>query len=442
MSKLTPARSLALDVIAQVDARDAFAANLIDTIVRTSDASQQDKDFAELLVYGAISTSGTLDELIDRNLLSPKDVRPNVRRALRISAYEMLFLGKADHAVVDQGVELVRSVAPRAAGLGNAVLRKMALDAKGFPWGDPTNDDAAAARLYGFPEWLAKRLMADLGREGAIAFMDASNRQAPIFIACNYLKTGFPELLESLAAQGVEPKPYGCIGCIRAGNRKAAVDCDALKDGRAQVTDASAQRAALEATPLPGRRFLEIGSGKGTKTILMQSHAKRVNGEQAELYSLDVHEFKLDVLEGRIGRFGVEDVRMLVGDATNLESIEGIPESFGKVLIDAPCSGIGTLRRHPEIRWKVTPETIASLAAIGSRMLASAARLIEPGGSIVYSTCTPMCEEDEDVVEAFLSSELGQRFDIVELDGQRFLKNELEPSGPDVHFIAKLDRVR
>ena len=136
-----------LKAVAQVRIRESYVSNAIDAIVRNAGGvSREDRAFAELLATGVVATRGTLDEIIDRNLNSPRDIQPDVRDALRISAYELAFLGKSDYAVVDQGVELVFSVARPAVRLGNAVLRKIARDVKSFPWGDPATDDRIRAR--------------------------------------------------------------------------------------------------------------------------------------------------------------------------------------------------------------------------------------------------------------------------------------------------------
>ena len=155
----------ALDACRIVRERSAYAQDVIQATIDRSHIAPEDRAFATLLVLGVVSTEGVLDELIDRSLRSPRDVKPDVRDALRIAAYEMVFLKKEPYAVVDQGVELVRAVAPRAAGLGNAALRALTRVAAEFPFGDPATDDAAFARLCGFPQWLAELLVRDLGPE-------------------------------------------------------------------------------------------------------------------------------------------------------------------------------------------------------------------------------------------------------------------------------------
>ena len=449
--KLSPSRRMAVDTLRLVRERGAYVQNVALKVVHSTGESHADKAFAELLATGVVSTQGTLDEAINRSLSSVNDIRPNVRDALRVSAYELLFLHKPAHVVVDQGVELVRYVERKAANLANAVLRKMLRDAEAFPWGDPAKDDAALARSFGFPVWLARLLVERYGREGAAGFMAACNEPAPVFLAVNSIKATPREVFDELARCGAKPSFVGPEdrGCILAGNGRAAVSSAVLRDSRAIVTDASAQLAALVATPAKGKRFLEVGSGRGTKTVLLQSNALKYNGEQSQMCCVDMHAFKNGVLGKRVEAAGLRGVKIFEGDATRLDAIEGLagecgaaaagtPGLFGKALIDAPCSGLGTLRRHPEIRWSVTPGKIAELAEVGLGMLKSAAPLIEPGGTIVFSTCTITREEDEGTVEAFLSSEEGSGFELKPMGGRDFVLNRLEAGGPDVHFVAQL----
>ena len=149
-SKASPARLAALDVVRAVRERDAFAQDVIGTRIDRSDLSSEDRAFATKLALGVVSATGTLDEIIDRALNAPSDVKPDVRDALRVSTYEIIFLGKTPHAAVDQGVELVRSFAMSASGLANAVLRKIVLMRQAFPFGDPMRDPEALARLHAF----------------------------------------------------------------------------------------------------------------------------------------------------------------------------------------------------------------------------------------------------------------------------------------------------
>lgn len=411
-SKASPGRLLAREVCAQVRKRDAYVRELLDGCRDGCGLSAEDFDFAQVLAFGVTMCAGTLDEAIDRSLSSPKDIKPKVRDCLRISAYELLFLHKPAHAVVDQGVELVRSVAPKAAGLANAVLHKMVDDAQGFPWGDIEREDRAFARVYGMPTWLAVRLVEQYGHEQAAQLLSACLEPAPTYLCDNPL----------------DPK-------------------------RPFASDLSAQQVAA-LVPLEGM-LLEVGAGRGTKTVLLQCRALSTLGRFVGIHTVDVHAFKERLLSERLAEMGIDSVMTHTGDARALDAVEGLPASFDVAFVDAPCSGMGTLRRHPEIRWHLTPEDVEELVILQLDLLCAAAARVRPGGALVYATCSILREENEGVVSAFLSSTAGEGFVldpiapdelIAEQPGWRITDDGCfaalpTSDGPDGHFAARLRRV-
>ncbi|MDR0514802.1 MAG: hypothetical protein LBG81_06550, partial [Coriobacteriaceae bacterium] len=427
--RLSPARKAAWEVGILARKRSAFVQEVIASNIDASAMTPADKAFATRLALGVAATWGTLDELIDRFLDSPEGLQAEVRDALRISCYEMLFLGKSPHAAVDQGVELVRSVTHRATGLANAVLRKIAAAKKDFPFGDPAHDLAALARLHAFPLWLASLLVHELGWQKAASFMEASNQPPPIYLAVNPLKCDEDEVIALFDRLQIPyapfAAPYGTIpGCLRL------LDPHALRhrqlarlfdEGKVLVSDAASQMVAALALPVQNpASFLEIGAGRGTKTILLQGNALRRFGNQMSLSILDSHHFKVRMTQERSVAYGVRIDHAFTLDATlPLELSEGLGGlRYDAVLVDAPCSGLGTLRRHPEIRWKLTPEAIASVAAVQEAMLAQAAALVAPGGMLTYSTCTVGALENEGQVGRFMKSEAGKAFRLLPVSGK------------------------
>lgn len=392
--RCTPARLLALRLTAESRARDAYVRELVNTARAKTSLPTEEFDFAQVLAFGVVLCRGVLDEAIDRSLSSPRDVKPDVRDALRISAYELLFLRKPEHVVVDQGVELVKSVAPRASGLANAVLRKMAKDARDFPWGDPGCDDAAWARSFGMPEWLAVRLAADHGREVATQIMEADLHPAP-----RYLRD--------------DPfNPDDRFAC-----------------------DLSAQRVA-DLVPLDGT-ILEIGAGRGTKTMLLESRAVETLGHAVPINAVELHEYRSKLHAERMAKAGIDCVASLAGDARDLDAIEGVLPGYDSVLLDAPCSGTGTMRRHPEIRWNLTPADVTELAGLQRELLDEAARHVAVGGTLVYATCSILDEENQRVVDGFLADQTQGTWRI----GEGSFASLPMLGGPDGHFAAVLQRL-
>lgn len=449
-SKASAARTAALAAVHEVRVREAFAQDVIDKLIDHARMSREDRAFATRLVLGVVSMSGVLDDVLNRCMHTPQDVTDDVRDALRISTYEIVFLNKSPHAAVDQGVELVRSIAPRAGGVANAVLRKVVAAKRSFPFGNPAADVDAYARLHGFPTWLARKLIDWLGAADAHAFMRASNEPAPLFIAVNAAKASDADVLAVVSEAHGEPEPVAVNGanvpgCYRLESSRAIADGRVTRlvgNGELLVSDATSQ--AVSQLVLAGDRphsLLEIGSGRGTKTILLQSGAVRAWGSQIERYvTVDNHAFKSKLLAERAETYGVHVSETLTGNACDLDAVVG-DELFDTVFVDAPCTGLGTLRRHPEIRWRIDEAALASYAELGAQLIAEAARHVAPGGVLVYATCTVAPEENRGVVEGFLATEEGGSFKVEPVCGEDgFFSVKLVPGGSDAHFAARLRR--
>ena len=445
--KASPGRLGALYATQQVRRRNAFAQEVIESTIDRSRLSAQDRAFATLLTLGVVSTAGSLDAVINRCLADPRDIKPDVRDALRISTYEVIYLRKSPHAAVDQGVELVRAVAPSASGLGNAVLHRILKCADTFPFGDPKTNLEALALSCAFPEWLAQMLIEDMGAAAAAELMSCSNEQAPLFVHVNAIRDAQQEVLDLFEEMGspLVPAEAGGIAplnCYRVANTRSLADGRVRRlfsQGKILVSDAAAQAVAGIVAEQATGSVLEVGAGRGTKTIMMQSDAFALRGEQMDLTSMDSHSFKADLLEQRAREYGVELSGIVAGNATRLDAV--MPgRMFDMVFIDAPCSGLGTLRRHHEIRWRLTPEHVQELADTGVDLLRSAAGHVNPGGCIVYATCTVTYAENNGVVKRFLESEEGRGFRLAPINGKACFSSQLEKSSPDAHFAVKFVR--
>ncbi len=462
----SPARVFALQVGRTVREREAYTHDVIEAQLGQAQLSEEDKAFATKLALGVTMSVGTLDELIDHAVTNASSLQPEVRDALRVSAYEIVFLDKTPYAAVDQGVELVRSVEPRAAGLANAVLRKLVKARETFPFGNPDVSLTALARKHAFPVWLAKTVLDERGVEELRPFLAASNEVAPLYLAVNALKADEAEVLAVFeeAKAGAEPVAFGGRAvprCWKLADHRAIARpalAQLLKDGKVIASDASAQAIAQLAVPrqMPGR-FLEVGAGRGTKSILLQNAAMERFGAQMPLETVDNLGFKAKIQQKRAALTGVRLDKAHVLDAQRLRREFG-DEAFDAVFVDAPCSGLGTLRRHPEIRWRITARDVESLAQLDAAILEEAAFVTKVGGLLTYATCTVTRAENERVVERFMHSAIGERFKIVPLgdvDAAKaagvagksasqalFFASNLRSDGPDAHFAAQFVRVR
>lgn len=407
--KLSASRRAALHTLQVARERKAYVRELLNSkagMVGREGLDERDAAFAERLALGVTATYGTLDEIIDRFVSRPLD--EGVRDALRVVAFEILFLDKEPHAAVSQGVELVKTQAKSAAGLANAVLRRVSENAAPFMAESP-------AHRFGLPDWLCDRIEHDLGADALDAFGRAGLGQAPAYLASVPGRVRDEDVVDTFDRAGVVVRAAGAVpGAWQARDARLAVTSPLVtgEEPCAIVTDYGAQTVAYLAAPAPGMTMLEVGSGRGTKSILMEGHARRAGGA-ADIWALDLHEGRGVVASERLRRAGVTGVRQVTGDARDLDAVRGLPASFDAILVDAPCSGTGTLRRHPEITWSLGPGDVRELARLQADILRACAARLAPGGVLAYATCSVLCEEDEDVVDEFLDSEQGQGFEVV-----------------------------
>lgn len=451
-TKATPARLLAYEVLTYVREEGCYLSDAVDKLITYSDKPAPERAFARLLATEVVARKGALDELIDSVLRDPEDISPDVRDALRMSFCEIFFLNKPDHVAVDQGVELVRSFAPQASGLANFTLHRAVELKEDFPFGNIETSTKALALSEGFPQWLAERLVEELGREEASRFMQRSNNPAPLFFMLNLACVDGAKALAEMVKRHVKVVPVSkTIDLLLAfpafgfAERTAVTDeyvGKLLSEGGLVISDVAAQSIASLAMPKEKpERFLEIGAGRGTKTILLQNAALSRFGEQVCIDTLDMDTDRTEERKRHLAQANINQGEVFVKDATNLSSFDA--DTYDAVFIDAPCSGIGTLRRHPDIRWRMTEQDVSSLSSVGSKMLKEAARLVKVGGQLTFATCTVLNEENQQVIDSFLSSEAGSGFETVCTVSTDALYRE-KVTGPiyDSHFACVLKRVR
>lgn len=455
MAGLSASRRAALTTLCIARERDAYVRELINSKAgkaAVAGLSPEDRGLATRLALGVVATRGTLDEAIDRFAAKPEKIAPAVRDALRISAYEILFLAKSPHAAVSQGVELVKSVAPKAAGLANAILRRVAENAEAFMTESP-------AHRFGLPSWLYERVEAELGSNAAEEFGASCLLPAPVYVANVPMWINDKRAEVALPDAGLPVRSCGAVpGAWRVQDSSSVASCALIDEGQVVVADYGAQIVAYVGAPEPGDRVLEVGSGRGTKTILLASQAHRRHGA-ARIWALDTHAYKAAIASERLEKARVAGVTQVTGDARKLDELSVLPPLFEHVLVDAPCSGTGTLRRHPEIAWNLTRADVASCAQLQSEILQSVAARVAPGGMLTYATCSVLREEDEDVVAAFLASPVGESFEVVQVvdvvpvqDGlaieemadrstpEGYMRTLPAPGSCDGHFCACLRR--
>ncbi|HEY5615511.1 MAG TPA: methyltransferase domain-containing protein [Bacteroidota bacterium] len=274
----------------------------------------------------------------------------------------------------------------------------------------PATDDAERLGVeYSYPDWMAKKLIAQHGAQEAQKIMASLNEQAPLTLRVNTLKAEVEACQAALKKEGIETTrtPFSPVG-LNVAKRFNIFGLTAFREGMFEVQDEGSQLLPLLIDPKPTAKVLDACAGAGGKTLALAAIMKN----RGEIFATDVHDGRLEELRKRSKRAGVSNVRVKVissvDDLTRAEEAEASRVGdfngyFDVVLIDAPCTGLGTIRRNPGMKWSVTENTVRELSEKQSAILAQSAPLVKPGGRLVYATCTMLREENEDVVEGFLS---------------------------------------
>ncbi len=446
----THTRLLALRVLERVERSGAYADLMLHAALARSALNAPDRAFATELVYGTLRWRGRLDfllsGLLDRDLARLDSFVANV---LRLGAYQIVFVDRVPaSAAVDESVRCARAAGvERATGLVNAVLRRLAQEHGELAL--PSLQEHPVDHLrhaLSLPHWLAERWVDELGPEEAAALARASNRSPPITIRANPHRGDPDALLEELRERHPEARrcSYAPLGIVLGRRGNPALD-PAFVEGRFSVQDEASQLVVELLDAQPGERVLDVCAAPGGKTT---AHAERV-GRQGSVVAVDRHAGRLALVRRSAARLGLTRIGVSARDATgSLAPVAG-GQPFDRVLVDAPCSGLGTLRRNPDARWRLAAEDPQRLAELQSAILSRAAEVLRPGGVLVYSTCTLLREENEGVVQRLLEArpdlELAPREAapeaVRELVGQDgFLRCLLHRHDMDGFVAARLER--
>lgn len=372
------ARALALDVLVRVDA-GAFSHIALPAALRASDLDARDRAFVTELVYGTLRRRRAVDHLLGLVLDRPVDrVDPPVRAVLRLGTYQLVE-GVAPHAAVGETVAACPPGPSRR--FVNAVLRHVA--ALGPPWPWPEGDDLPALAVRAsVPDWIAARLAHDLGSADARAVLDAANEPAALTLRPNRRRTSTDALARDLATVSGRVDRGALVSdalvVSGVGDPGTLV---AVREGRATPQDQASQAVVGVLGPQPGEHVLDVAAGPGGKTTAI---AERLDDRGAVL-AVERHLGRARTIRRAACRLGLGSVLPVVADG---RALPARPGSFDRALVDAPCSGLGVLRRRPEARWRVVPDTPERLAPLQRALVAGAADAVRPGGVLVYSVCT------------------------------------------------------
>ena len=425
-------REIALTIVDRVDRGKAYADVLLNARLEEAVLAQADGALLTRLVYGALRWRGRIDWVLGHLLRKPlKDLDPLVRNLLRLGGYELLFLDRVpSYATVNELVELAkRRAGPGKARLVNAVLRQIARRERDA-WLPPAVSGNAAdlAALVSHPAWLIDMWQEQFGGGESRRLMEANNEEAPLVLRANRLRMAREALVRRLCARGVDARPgIWSPLAVRLRGSASPADLAEFREGLCQVQGEASQTVGFLADPRPGMRVLDVCAAPGGKT----THMAELMHDRGEIVACDVSERGLARLDDNARRLGLECIRTQICDAT--QALPGDSGAFDRVLVDAPCSGLGTLRGHPEIRWHRTLKDLHRLAALQARILEQSAPRVRPGGVLVYATCTLSRVENELLVAAFVE----RHSDFVVEDAAAHLPDTARPmtAGPYLHAL-------
>ncbi len=391
------AREGALEVLTVCRTRGAWADAALGS--RLEALSPADAALCSRIVYGVIQNETLLDFYLS-GFCSQKleRLQPPLADILRIGAYQILFLDRVpDSAAVHTSVELAKNAKRgAAAGLINAVLRRLCREKNALPAVPDCDPVRYLAIRYSHPKWLVKRLLALLGREGAEAFLTVGNSQPPTAAQINTCRFDTDHVLCGLETAGVQTEMHPWLSdCILLSGTGSLERLQSFQDGALYIQDPAARLAVLAAGAVPGNRILDMCAAPGGKSFA----AAIAMENQGEILACDLHENKLKRIQEGAERLQLTCIQTAAADGRTCR-----PEwrdAFDIVLVDAPCSGLGILRKKPDIRRR-KPDDLFALPVVQSALLENAANYVRPGGTLLYSTCTILPEENEQVTDAFL----------------------------------------
>lgn len=437
-------RGLAIKILNRIDRTDAYLERMLDNEMKSTDLSGPDKALLYEIVHGVVRWQGRLDWILNGFYKGTfSKAIPNLKNALRVALYQILFLDRVpDYAAVNEVVEFVKKLqGQKPADLVNAVLRNIIRSKNAIRYPDPGEDLVGyLAAYYSHPSWMVKRYIARFGKEDTEKLLAANNEKPYLTLRINALKTKpdeFKALLESVNLkyhQGNYLPEF-----FKLHNLTNITAWEYYTKGYFNIQDESAGLACRLLDVQEGQRVLDMCAAPGGKTAYIAA----LMHSRGEVVAIDRFESRLKLLQKNMTRLGVDCVRVVVADALEYKSLP-----FDRVLVDAPCTGTGTLSKKPDIKWKKDIFDIHNLNISQLKLLSKAATLVKTGGIVVYSTCSVEPEENFEIVKKFLQDNPNFRFESAKgmFPDELIDENGCIQTLPHIHrtdgaFAARLVRV-
>lgn len=439
---MADARFTVLNLLLKMEDSGSYSNILLNSVLGEQDLSERDRAFAAALFYGVTERKMTLDFIISQNSRIPlSKIQPEALHILRMGIYQLMYMPSVpDSAAVNESVKLCKRMRLFGAqGFVNGLLRGFVRNGKVVDYGGMDTVKRLSTE-FSCPEWIARKFSEEYGEEKAVRALSASLGAPPLFARVNTTKTDEDELVALLKKEGVKATVYGGLpACIRLENAGDIERLDTFKAGLFHIQDISSQLCCLTLRPILNETVLDICAAPGGKTFTMAE----LMGNRGKVISMDLYEQRVGLISSGAERLGLGIVDARVNNATRFS--EDLPAA-DRVLCDVPCSGLGVIRRKPEIKYKDEHE-FDELPVLQKRILEVSAQYVKVGGTLVYSTCTLSRAENDDVVRAFAAehTEFSPIVQPVPFEGAEnsYMRTYFpDENGGDGFFTASFRRVK
>lgn len=443
------ARAAALKTLYEILENGAYSNIALNKQLEASELKELDRAFATELVYGTIKWKLTLDWIIKQfSSIKPGKISPWIMNILRLGIYQLLYMDRIPvSAACNESVTLAKRYGHSgSSGFVNAVLRNVARSRDNLRYPDRKNEPVKYLSVkYSYPEWMAERFLKLYGEEFTENLLSSGNAVPDLTVRVNTLKISREELIEALKKEGVEASPGKYVNeAVVLINPSSLVKLDAFKKGLFQVQDESSMLAGRILDPKPGELVIDACSAPGGKA----THMAQLMENKGLVLARDIHEHKIRLIDEAAQRLGINIIKTEIFDASGKDVKNNMKAD--RVLLDAPCSGLGIIRKKPDIKWTRTADEAGQLPELQNRLMEAASGCVKPGGVLVYSTCTILPEENQMVVEKFLKNNAEFELDDItglipgELHGyienKGFLQLFPNRDGIDGFFMARIRR--
>lgn len=426
-------RLICIEALRKTRQDKGYSNLVINSVLDSSELDNRDKAFVCALYYGVLERVITLDYIISEFCSMPlKKISPFVLNCLRTGIYQIKYMDRIpDSAAVNETVKLVKKRCASASGMVNAVLRRACREGILLPEGDSAEDMSIR---YSCKKWIVNELINDYGADTAREFLECSLETPPVYVRVNTLKTTADKLKESFLQQGTECEEIQMGEALKLKNIGSVEDNPLYKQGLFHVEDLAAQWAVKALDTQKGHRVLDMCAAPGGKTFSAAEYMENTG----EVLAFDIYESRVGLIKSGAARLGLNNITAITADSTVYDQTLG---EFDRVLCDVPCSGIGIIRRKPDIKYKEV-EDFSQLQDIQFKLLCTAAKYLKKGGRLVYSTCTLRRNENADLVQKFLEENKEFSPKITEICGERSWHKTFLPQrdGTDGFFIAVLTK--